>query len=144
MRPHVHINRPKYYKHKEIVVYPDDTCKPPLGTGLNRRAQVTLDRVWPSDKNSRLPISDPQRLAELDYEAKLRKASAKNKTRFVEYRPQTGSWVFKVDHFSKYGLSDSEEEDAAVVPSDVKKLKLTKAKAQLTAIEVSGGHRFNR
>ncbi|RZF34912.1 hypothetical protein LSTR_LSTR011406 [Laodelphax striatellus] len=81
-----------HIRHKEIVVYPDDTCKPPLGTGLNRRAQVTLDRVWPSDKNSRLPISDPQRLAELDYEAKLRKASAKNKTRFVEYRPQTGSW----------------------------------------------------
>lgn len=85
-----------HIRHKEVVVYPDDSKKPPVGEGLNRRAQVTLDRVWPVDKTTRDPISDPEKLATLDYEARLRNVSAKNKTRFVEYRPQTGSWVFKV------------------------------------------------
>ncbi|XP_075227929.1 nuclear pore complex protein Nup98-96 [Lycorma delicatula] len=120
-----------HIRHKEVVVYPDDSKKPPVGEGLNRRAQVTLDRVWPLDRATRDPISDPEKLSCLDYESKLRNASAKNKTRFVEYRSQTGSWVFKVDHFSKYGLSDSDEEDPPV-PSDVKKLKLTSAGAPFT------------
>ncbi|KAL1138825.1 hypothetical protein AAG570_008887, partial [Ranatra chinensis] len=111
-----------HFRHKEVVVYPDDDKKPPVGSGLNRKAQVTLDRVWPIDKTTRLPISDPVRIANLDYENKLRLASAKHGTRFVEYRPHTGSWVFKVDHFSKYGLSDSDEEDAPV--NDIKKIKV--------------------
>jgi nuclear pore complex protein Nup98-Nup96 len=85
-----------HFRHKEVVVYPDDEKKPEVGEGLNRRAQVTLDRVWPIDKTTREPISDPMRIAALDYESKLRIASAKHGTRFVEYRPQTGSWVFKV------------------------------------------------
>ncbi|XP_014213308.1 nuclear pore complex protein Nup98-Nup96 isoform X2 [Copidosoma floridanum] len=50
----------------------------------------------------------------MDYEGKLRRVSAKHDTRFLEYRPETGSWVFKVDHFSKYGLSDSDDEEAVV------------------------------
>ncbi|PNF16103.1 Nuclear pore complex protein Nup98-Nup96 [Cryptotermes secundus] len=112
-----------HFRHKEVMLYPNDEKKPPVGCGLNRRAQVTLDRVWPMDKTTRNPIRDPERLRQLDYEGKLRRVCAKLQTRFLEYRPQTGSWVFKVDHFSKYGLSDSDEEDVPV--SDVKKFKPT-------------------
>nr|CAD7426062.1 unnamed protein product [Timema monikensis] len=112
-----------HFRHKEVVVYPDDEKKPPLGEGLNRKAQVTLDRVWPMDKARREPITDPERLIQMNYEGKLRKVCAKLGTRFLDYRPQTGSWVFKVDHFSKYGLSDSDDDDDDLVTSDPKKLK---------------------
>lgn len=78
------------------MLYPDESIKPPSGEGLNRRAQITLDRVWPQDKTNHEPICDPDTLTTLGFEDKLRRVCARMNARFLEYRPQTGSWVFKV------------------------------------------------
>ncbi|XP_055550074.1 nuclear pore complex protein Nup98-Nup96 [Wyeomyia smithii] len=110
-----------HFRHKEVIIYPDDENKPLVGEGLNRKAQITLDQVWPHDKALHEPIKDPHRLALMEYEGKLRRVCDKHDTRFLEYRPDTGSWVFKVDHFSKYGLSDSDEDET---PADPKKSKM--------------------
>ncbi len=112
-----------FIRHKEVIVYPDDNKKPPLGEGLNKKAQITLDKVWPVDKTNKANIKSPEKLAELNYEDKLQRACIKLGARFVEYRPETGSWVFKVDHFSKYGLDDSDEDDAGKKSEANKKLK---------------------
>lgn len=49
----------------------------------------------------------------MNFAEKLRKITVKKDAKFVDYRPETGSWVFKVDHFSKYGFNDSDEESEA-------------------------------
>ncbi|XP_063718681.1 nuclear pore complex protein Nup98-Nup96-like [Symsagittifera roscoffensis] len=103
----VHIRR------KEVTVYPDDEQKPPLGYGLNKKAVVTLDKVWPNDKSSHLPITSPQKLSLMGYQDKIERSTAKLEAKFIEYRPETGSWVFEVKHFSKYSLADeSDDEDS--------------------------------
>uniref|UniRef100_A0A7G3ALA0 Nuclear pore complex protein Nup98-Nup96 n=1 Tax=Lutzomyia longipalpis TaxID=7200 RepID=A0A7G3ALA0_LUTLO len=106
----LNIDENVFFRHKEIVIYPIDDRRPPVGYGLNRPAQITLDQIWPVDKATHDIIKDPERLQAMGYEDNLRRVCRKHDTRFVEYRPETGSWVFKVDHFSKYGLTDSDEE----------------------------------
>ena len=85
-----------FIRHKEVIVYPDNKNEPPLGEGLNRSAQITLDNVWPLDKSSGDTIRSPNRLKNMSYEDKLERASNNLGARFIDYRPETGSWVFEV------------------------------------------------
>lgn len=70
-----------------------------------------MDRVWPNDKTTKQPITNPDRIAATNFVVKLQRACAKLSTQFVDYRSDTGSWVFNVEHFSKYALVDSDDED---------------------------------
>nr|CAI5817793.1 unnamed protein product [Callosobruchus analis] len=99
-----------HFRYREINVYPDDSKKPPVGEGLNRRAQVTLDNVYPRKLGTNTLIKDVEELLQMNFAEKLRKVTMKKGAKFVDYRPETGSWVFKVDHFSRYGFDDSDEE----------------------------------
>jgi nuclear pore complex protein Nup98-Nup96 len=101
----VHIRR------KEICVYPDEDLKPPQGEGLNKRARVTLTGTWPIDKSTREPIMDPERLQTMRYSEKVERSTLKMGATFIDYLPETGSWIFEVRHFSKYGLVDDDDSD---------------------------------
>lgn len=45
-----------HFRHKEVVVYPDESTKPEVGQELNQPAEVSLERVWPTDKQTRQSI----------------------------------------------------------------------------------------
>lgn len=85
-----------FFRRKEITIYPDDDDKPPVGEQLNKKAQVTLDCVWPVDKTTRSTICNLTRLNDMNYRDRLERASAKIGATFIDYLPETGSWVFEV------------------------------------------------
>ncbi|XP_050720849.1 nuclear pore complex protein Nup98-Nup96-like isoform X5 [Eriocheir sinensis] len=126
---------------KQVEVYPPGTTKPPRGRQLNRPAIVTLDCVWPVDKTTREVIKSPERLQAMGWTEYLEKQCVKMEASFLEYRPETGSWVFKVKHFSKYGLQDDNDEEEMVTvppkqlqpPSDGLLPPLTSAAASTTS-----------
>lgn len=100
-----------HFRYRELTIYPDDSKKPPQGQGLNRRAQVTLDRVYPKGKGDRRLITNAQTLTAINFADTLKELCDKHGTKFLDYRPESGSWVFLVEHFSKYKYADSEEDD---------------------------------
>lgn len=91
----VHIRR------KEVHVYPDDNRKPPVGQGLNKPAEITLHRIWPLDKQTKLPVTEPNRVIELGYNKKIERATIEMGATFIDYDPVTGSWTFKVSFFQQ-------------------------------------------
>ena len=61
----------------------------------------------------------------MGYQDKIERATQKIGATFIDYRPETGSWVFEVKHFSKYGLLDESDDEADII-TDPDKLKLIK------------------
>lgn len=86
---------------REVMVYPGEyeEDKPEVGNGLNVTAAVSLNNCWPLDKATRNPIKDPNNARVQQHIKKLRK---KQETEFVDYEIETGTWTFKVQHFSRY------------------------------------------
>ncbi|XP_045481341.1 nuclear pore complex protein Nup98-Nup96 isoform X2 [Harmonia axyridis] len=109
-----------HFRYKEIHMYSDESKKPPVGEGLNRRAQVTLDRVYPRMKDTKEIIDNVDQVLAAKFPEQLVEISAKHGLKFVDYRPETGSWVFMVEHFSKYAFTESDEEDCELTISNQK------------------------
>ncbi|GMI78146.1 PRECOCIOUS, SUPPRESSOR OF AUXIN RESISTANCE 3, MODIFIER OF SNC1,3 [Hibiscus trionum] len=92
----------KFRRH-EVIVYEDESNKPMVGQGLNKTAEVTL----------RLQIDN------LDLEKhqvdgivkKLRQSMRSQGAQFIAFDPTNGEWKFLVYHFSRFGLSEDDEED---------------------------------
>jgi len=97
------------FAHKICVVYPDEENKPERGKGLNVPALISLERCWPVDRSTREPIIvDKNSPAFANHVKRLKRQS---ETEFLDFSADNGTWTFKVRHFSKYGLSDDEEDD---------------------------------
>jgi len=90
------------------TVYPEGMDKPPPGKGLNVPATISLEECFPLTKNRRDKIVDPEHPRYITHIHRLKNIKD---TEFVEYSPQNGLWIFRVRHFTTYGLTESEDEE---------------------------------
>jgi nuclear pore complex protein Nup98-Nup96 len=97
------------FSHKICVVYPDEDNKPARGEGLNVPALISLERCWPVNRSTREPIIVAKGSAE--FVNHVKRLKRQSETEFLDFTADNGTWTFKVRHFSKYGLSDDEEDD---------------------------------
>jgi nuclear pore complex protein Nup98-Nup96 len=92
---------------RSITVYPDEATKPPRGKGLNVPSTLRIENSWPRGrdrKTSSSIISGPL------YDKHVDRLSKVTNTEFVTYEKDTGIWVFRVAHFTTYGLDYDEDE----------------------------------
>ncbi|APA08019.1 hypothetical protein sscle_03g027890 [Sclerotinia sclerotiorum 1980 UF-70] len=91
---------------RRAEVYPDDPSiqKPQAGHGLNVPSTITLFNSWPRNASKR--GSDDIRLKK-----HIKKLQTVEDTEFVSYDADNGTWVFKVPHYTVYGLDYDDEED---------------------------------
>lgn len=83
----------------DVQAYPDESQRPEMGEGLNKRAEVTLHKVYRMDKESGKPTADKERIDK--FVGKLKKLAADQGSRFISYNPDGGVWRFEVEHFSR-------------------------------------------
>ncbi|KAG8423865.1 hypothetical protein J3458_000715 [Metarhizium acridum] len=97
---------------RSATVYPVQAKKPPVGKGLNVPAQISLEQSWPRGGRDKRITSDPKR-----FNRHIERLKRIPDTTFESYDKDTGVWTFGVEHFTTYGLDDSDEEsDEEMVP----------------------------
>lgn len=102
-----------HFSRGEIVVYPDERKKPPIGEGFNKPAIITLHGVFQVDPVTKKPLTDEISLNRM--EQKIKKSTARQGAILLRYDKTTGDWIFQVQHFSRYGLvEDSDDEEQEV------------------------------
>ncbi|KAI1205023.1 nuclear protein 96-domain-containing protein [Annulohypoxylon truncatum] len=95
---------------RSATVYPNAAKKPPVGKGLNVPAIINLENSWPRASKKGKPISI------LKHVERLKRIPD---TKLENYNEQTGEWTFSVEHFTTYGLDESDDdEDTETRPSE--------------------------
>merc|ERR1712062_314225 len=74
----------------EVVVYPDPSCKPPVGTELNKLADITLWGCMPKNQTFR------DQRARDRYRKRVRQMTEDKGAEFVDYDCDAGIWRFRV------------------------------------------------
>ncbi|CAN4114551.1 unnamed protein product [Withania somnifera] len=96
------------FNNREVIVYMDESKKPPMGRGLNKPAEVTLLNIKCFGKNGQ-QYSEGPRIEK--YKEMLKRKAGDQGAEFVSYDPVEGEWKFMVQHFSKYRLQEDNEDE---------------------------------
>ncbi|KAF6982323.1 hypothetical protein CFC21_000732 [Triticum aestivum] len=85
------------FKDREILVYTDESKRPPVGQELNKPAEITLLNVKCVDKKTGLQLTEGP---EVDrYKEILAQWTEKNGAEFVAFDAVKGEWKFRIKHF---------------------------------------------
>lgn len=85
------------FNNREVLVYMDESQKPPVGQGLNKPAEVTLLNIKCMDKKSGKQVKEGPRVEK--YKEMLKRKAEEQGAQFVSYDSVIGEWKFKVEHF---------------------------------------------
>ncbi|GBG62974.1 hypothetical protein CBR_g34675 [Chara braunii] len=98
------------FNEGEVLVYMNGgKKKPPVGKGLNKAAEVTLLNIRCIEKTSEEVLKEGPAVER--FVKKLMEKTKEQGAEFIDYDRSEGIWVFRVKHFSRYGLDDSDEDD---------------------------------
>ncbi|XP_025885417.1 nuclear pore complex protein NUP98A-like [Solanum lycopersicum] len=84
------------FNHREVVIYMDESKKPPVGQGLNRPAEITLLNVRCINNSTGKEYRDGPMVNK--YRDMLIKKAVELDTEFLSYDPVEGQWKFRVSH----------------------------------------------
>ncbi|KAK2787194.1 hypothetical protein FQN53_005618 [Emmonsiellopsis sp. PD_33] len=93
---------------RSITVYPEDVTKPPMGKGLNVPSTLRIENSWARGRDKRV---SPTLTSGIYFDKHLERLKRVGNTEFVDYEKLTGTWVFRVPHFTTYGLDYDDDED---------------------------------
>ncbi|KAI4090764.1 MAG: hypothetical protein LQ344_004544 [Seirophora lacunosa] len=86
---------------RSVTVYPEPKDKPARGKGLNVPSTIYLANSWP---RNRFDKKGPR------FQKHVQRLQNVHETEFVKYEKDTGTWIFKVQHFSTYALDYDDDE----------------------------------
>ncbi|XP_066390462.1 nuclear pore complex protein NUP98A-like [Miscanthus floridulus] len=86
------------FNNREVIVYKDDSKKPPVGEGLNKAAEVTLLNIKCVNKKTGEQYREGARVER--YREMLVKKAEEQGAEFVSFDAAKGEWKFRVKHFS--------------------------------------------
>ncbi|KQJ89587.2 hypothetical protein BRADI_4g26840v3 [Brachypodium distachyon] len=99
------------FNQREVVVYKDDSKKPPVGEGLNRAAVVSLLKIKCMNKKTGDQYTEGPRVDR--YREMLAKKAEEQGAEFISFDAANGEWKFRVKHFSSYGFAGAAQEEEA-------------------------------
>lgn len=102
------------FNNREVIVYMDESKKPPIGQGLNKHAEVTLLNIKCFDKKTGQHYTEGPRIEK--YKEMLKRKAEDQGAEFVSYDPVKGEWKFRVEHFSKYSLREEDDKESWYLP----------------------------
>ena len=114
---------------RSATVYPDQNTKPPIGKGLNVPARITLEQSWPRNARER----NSKRL-----EKHIERLKRIPDTTFESYNKDNGVWVFSVEHFTTYGLDESDDETEGELDAPAPEVNMDVTGSQQMMLDAPG------